>query len=321
AERISVLTKKLPVYTGLVEQARAERRAAGQQDGGTGAESGEQELREASELMRSQLLPAAQQLYQINPAQLENEQRHAASFPWLLPTLVSVLLAVLLAAQVYLRRRTNRVFNIGLVVATGAVVVMVLWGTAGITVQSVFVNRGSGTTAQEDTLVHARITALRARGDEMFMLLSEDENTRYREEFAEMSQQLAGADGSGGLLERVRDESGHENTSQRIEYASNSARSWLGIHDTIEGLVTEGARQRAVELATDTHDGGGSTATFTRLNRHLSKAIDSEREHFRDDISTASNALTLLASGIVFLSAATALAATIGLRDRIREYR
>src|SRR5699024_2405823 len=132
--------------------ARANRQAAAQQDGGSGVASGEQKLREASELMRSQLLPAAQKLYRINTAQLENEQRHATSFPWLLVTLVSLLLIVLLAAQVYLRRRTNRVFNIGLVVATGAVAVMVLWGTAGITVQSVFVNRGSGTTAQEDTL-------------------------------------------------------------------------------------------------------------------------------------------------------------------------
>lgn len=318
--QVQVLNKQLPVYTGLVERARSDRQTRDDQHADGEAATGGKSLRAASELMRSRLLPAAQRLYQINKVELADEQDSAGAFPWVLVTLVIALLAVLLAAQVYLRRRTQRVFNIGLLVGTGAVVVMVLWGGAAITVQSVFVNSGSNTTAQENKLVHSRITALRARADEMFMLLAGEDDERYRNEFTDLSDQLAGPDDDGGSLRRAKNEADHEATDELIDFARDSVRSWLGIHDTILNLLTGDSREQAIELATNTHDGGSSTATFTRLDRHLSQAIDSDREHFRSDISTASSSLTLLAPGIVFLSVIAAMGATIGLRDRIREY-
>lgn len=313
ATQVEVLNKQLPVYTGLVERARGDPGAAA--DGVSGGKS----LRDAAKLMRKELLPAAQHLYQINKAQLADEQDGAAAFPWLLVTLVAVLLIVLVAAQVYLRRRTQRLFNVGLLVGTGAVIVMVLWGGTGITLQSVFVNSGSSTTAEENTLVHARITALRARADEMFMLLGGKDDDRYRKEFTELSDELAGPDGDGGALQRAENESSHDDTDEHIGFARDSARSWLGIHDTIRSLLTGESKEKAIELATNTH-GGSSTATFTHLDQYLTKAIDSARDHFRGDITTASNSLRMLAPGIVFLSVVAAVGATIGLRDRIREY-
>src|SRR5699024_1426015 len=63
AKQVKVLTRQLPVYTGLVEQARTNHRAAADSDSAADATAGEADLREASELMRSQLLPAAQRLY------------------------------------------------------------------------------------------------------------------------------------------------------------------------------------------------------------------------------------------------------------------
>src|SRR5699024_7134131 len=182
---------------GLVEQARTNHQAAADSDSAADAAAGEADLREASELMRSQLLPAAQRLYRINTAQLADEQQAAATFPWVAVTLVAVLLLVLVVAQVYLRRRTKRVFNIGLVVGSSAVVVLLLWVGTAISVQSVFVDRGSETTAQEAVLVHSRITALRARSDEMFMLLADGDTGRYQEEFGDMSERLVGENGAG----------------------------------------------------------------------------------------------------------------------------
>lgn len=318
ATQVEVLNKQLPVYTGLVERARGDPDADADAvaDGASDGTS----LRDAAKLMRKELLPAAQHLYQINKSRLVDEQDSAAAFPWILVTLVAVLLIVLVAAQVYLRRRTQRLFNVGLLVGTGAVIVMVLWGGTAITLQSVFVNSGSSTTAKENTLVHARITALRTRADEMFMLLGDKDDDRYRKEFTELSDELVGPDGDGGALQRAESLSSHDDTDEHIGFARDSARSWLGIHDTIRNLLTGDSREKAVELATDTHDGGSSTATFARLDQYLTKAIDSARNHFRGDITTASNSLTMLAPGIVFLSVVAAVGATIGLRDRIREY-
>lgn len=322
AKQVAILSKQLPVYTGLVEQARASRQQVGAgapQDGPEPA--GAQYLRQASELMRTRVLPAARELYEINTTQLAEEQEEATEFPWALTVLVLVLLAALVAAQVYLRKRTNRVFNVGLLVASGAVVVLLFWGAAAITVQSVLVTSGSASTAQEDQLVRARITALRARADEMFMLLAREDGDRYRTEFAELARQLAGPQGHGGLLLRARAEADQPATAEHIGYAQKAARSWLGVHNVVRQLAESGSYPKAVALAIDARDGGSSTATFARLDRSLAKAIDSARAQFRADTTSASAALTLLTPGVIVLSILAALGATIGLRDRLREYR
>ena len=322
AEQVAILNKTLPVYTGLVEQARAGRQQAGTGPGEAGQEpAGAQYLRQASELMRSQLLPAARELYRINTTQLAAEQNDATEFPWALTALVLVLLATLVAAQVYLKRRTNRVFNPGLLVASGAVVLLLFWGAAAITVQSVLVSKAGASTAQEDLLVDARITALRARADEMFMLVARENGDRYQAEFAELARQLAGPQGNGGLLLRARAEADRPAVTEHIGYARDAARSWLGVHSVVRKLAESGSYPKAVALAIDARDGGSSTATFARLDRSLATAIDSARDQFRAETTSASAALTLLTPGVIVLSIVAALGATIGLRDRLREYR
>src|SRR5262249_57654530 len=67
------LSAQLPVYTGLVENARTFNRL--------GLPVGAAYLREASALMRGQLLPAAQRLYQLATDRLGDERRGPAAFP------------------------------------------------------------------------------------------------------------------------------------------------------------------------------------------------------------------------------------------------
>src|SRR4051794_4605449 len=75
AERqVDELSQQLPVYTGLVETARAYNRQ--------GYPAGAAYLREASGLMRAKLLPAAQELYEIDSARLAAAQDDASSVPW-----------------------------------------------------------------------------------------------------------------------------------------------------------------------------------------------------------------------------------------------
>src|SRR5262245_19591556 len=83
-KQVNELAQQLPVYTGLVETARAYNRQ--------GYPAGAAYLREASGLMRAKLLPAAQELYEIDSARLADSQDDASSVPWISLALVIVLL-------------------------------------------------------------------------------------------------------------------------------------------------------------------------------------------------------------------------------------
>jgi hypothetical protein len=105
-----------------VESARADNRQ--------GSPVGGACLRTADDLMRKQMLPAAQELYQRENQRLRADCGHAGSRPWVAIALGVVAPAALGWAQYRTYRRTNRVLNRGLVAA--ATVAVLPRGTAGV---------------------------------------------------------------------------------------------------------------------------------------------------------------------------------------------
>ncbi|GAB3480228.1 hypothetical protein [Amycolatopsis cihanbeyliensis] len=313
ATQVDILSQQLPVYTGLVEQARANNLQ--------GFPVGASYLREASHLMRSTLLPAAEELYQIDTQRLAEEQDDASGFPWLTALLVLALLGALIAAQVYLKRITNRVFNIGLVVATIAVGVAVLWTAAALIVQSVLVSAGRDSTEQMDQLVQARITALKARADETLTLVARGGGEEYEKEFVQLTAELAGPEGEGGMLGRAKNLTAGEPAAESAAAAANDATAWLRAHTEVRSLDRSGDHDRAVELALDGADEQSAAAAFSRLDGHLAEAINAARQGFLDDTTNGSRALILLAPGFAVLAVLAALGVTMGIRERLREYR
>lgn len=312
--QVDVLSRQLPVYTGLVETARTNSRQ--------GKPVGAAYLAEASQLMRTEILPAAQTLYEIDVEGLAEEQDDAASVPWLTGVLALGLLAALIVTQVYLKRRTNRVFNIGLVVATGAVGVAVLWSAAALTVQSVLVSSGQTSgSAQTDVMVRARIAALQARADETLTLLARGNGTAYEDEYQASIQQLSGANGQGGFLGEARDGAEGLPAAEHVDAAVRSAGAWREIHGQVRNLDNGGRYQDAVELAIQAEGDEGATAAFTRLDNDLARGIADSRQLFLDDTTNGSRALTLLAPGFAVLSLVAALGSILGIRERLREYR
>ncbi|WP_199429705.1 hypothetical protein [Qaidamihabitans albus] len=314
ARQVNILSQQMPVYTGLVETARANNRQ--------GFPAGAAYLREASELMRAKILPAAHELYEIDTERLAAEQDDAAGFPWLTALLVLGLLAALIATQVYLKRRTNRVFNVGLVVATVAVGIAILWSAAAMTVQSVLVSSGSTDgTEQVDVLVRARIAALQARADETLTLVARGGGAEYEKEFGELSGRLAGRDGQGGLLAEAASRASGEDSAGHIESARDNAGAWLRAHAQVRELDDSGEYQDAVGLAIDGGNRDGAAQAFSRLDQNLAAAIGAGRQNFLDDTTNGGRALTLLAPGFALLAVIAALGTTLGIRERLREYR
>jgi hypothetical protein len=314
AAQVDILNQQVPVYTGLIETARANNRQ--------GFPAGASYLREASELMRAKILPAAQELYRIDTDRLSTEQNNATDFPWLAAALVLVLLAALVVTQVYLTRRTNRLLNVGLLVATASVVVAVLWGSVAMIVQSALVSDGqSGGTHQIDVLVRARIAALQARADETLTLVARGDGASYEKDFAALAVQFAGTDKQSGLLGEARDLAGGQGAAPNVDEAAKNAAAWLTAHAQVRQLDDNGQYQEAVDLAIDAGNKAGAAAAFQRLDQNLVSAINVDRQGFLDDTRNADRALTALAPGFAVLAVVAAAGATIGIRERLREYR
>ncbi|MBB4686716.1 hypothetical protein [Amycolatopsis jiangsuensis] len=313
AQQVDILNQKVPVYTGIVETARQNNRQ--------GFPSGASYLREASQLMRTTILPAARSLYEAHTTKLFDEQESSSDVPWAAVALIVVLIGALVAAQLYLTRRTNRVLNIGLLVATGCIVLSLLWGTVALIVQGSFVASGrSDGTSQVDVLVRARIAALQARADETLTLVARGDGATYEQQFIGLAEKLVGADGKGGLLGEAEDLAVDTPGQQKIEAAEVAAREWSLAHLQVRRLDDGGQYKEAVDFATSVSP-DSAAAAFTRLDTNLQAAIDVCRQEFLDDTESGDRALTALAPGVGVLAVLAAGGVTVGVRERLREYR
>ncbi|HKN54432.1 MAG TPA: hypothetical protein VJX66_18165 [Amycolatopsis sp.] len=313
AAPVDTLSRQMPVYTGLVETARANNRQ--------GFPAGASYLREASELMRAKILPAAQDLYRVDAQRLVDEQDSATSFAWFATLLVLALLAALIVTQVYLTRRTNRLLNVGLVVATGAVVVSLLWGAVAVIVQSSLVSGGQSDGSQQvDVLVRARIAALQARADETLTLVARGDGGAYEQDFAGLAAQLVGTDGKSGLLGEARGLTADDG-AKKVADATTAANDWIVAHKKVRSQDNAGEYQDAVQLAIQLDRQGGAAPAFNRLDDSLQAAINVGRQQFLDDTHGGGAALTLLAPGLAILAVVAAAGVTMGIRERLREYR
>lgn len=314
AGKVRFLSRQLPVYAGLVETARVHNEQADL--------AGAAHLREASNLMHTEILPAAHRLYEINTERLLAEQDNATDFPWLATWFVCALVVALVGTQIYLKRKTKRVFNVGLVVSTIAVGIAVLWTAVALLVQGMLVDSGrQDGTEQIDLLVEARITALQARSNEMLTLMARDEGAEYEREFTELFQRLAGSEGHGGLLAQAQRQADEESQARGLQVAAEAATAWLRAHDEMRKLDESGDYQGAVTLAIDPHDVDSAAVALTRIDEGLATAIGDRRTTFLSDSTDASRAFTLLTPGLVLLTVIAALGATLGIRERLREYR
>ncbi|MEU4803844.1 hypothetical protein [Actinosynnema sp. NPDC023587] len=297
---LSTLSGQLPVYTGLVETARTHNRQ--------GNPVGAAYLREASHLMRSALLPAAQELYRAETGNVLRDLSGAGTWPWSEFLLGAALIAALVLAQRYLTRKTNRVFNVGLVAATAACAVSLLWV---VVASSIVVARAS--TSEDDAKVtdivaRARIATLTARGDETLTLVARGSGKVYEDRFAQASQEL----------DRLLGEAAGSDAPPVVAAATTHLGQWQQAHARVRQADDSGDFTGAVELALG---GGEAAVAFDALEKELVEALDRSRGELTDTIAGARGALSGAVPAVVLLALIAAVASTAGLWQRLKEYR
>jgi hypothetical protein len=309
---LSVLSGQMSVYTGVVETARAYNRQ--------GLPVGAAYQREASNLMRTKLLPAAKELYETETAGLRADQDRATALPIVEVLVGLAALVVLFYAQRFVRQRTRRRLNVGLAVATGAAVISLAWvlvATVGV-MGNVNASQDDGST-QTDVLAKARIAALTARGDETLTLVARGSGAEFEKDYEKVRKELT-SDGDNGLLGEARSLATSDVVSAKVNAAFTDQRAWHEVHVKIREADDNGDSDAAVKLAIGPAD-DGATAAFDRVDTNLREAITDTTATFEDEVSQASNALTGTVIGVILLALVMAAGAVGGIWQRLKEYR
>ncbi|MGR4878999.1 hypothetical protein ACIPUC_06135 [Streptomyces sp. LARHCF249] len=315
-DQITLLSEQLPRYTGLIEQARAANRQ--------GLPLGGAYLRYANEQMTTQLLPAAQRLYEAETARLYSDYDDSRSWPLASLAAGLVALAALVWAQRRTYRRTNRVFNHGLLAATAASVVVLLWLAVGHTVARASLSEARA-QGQESLKVlnDARIASLQARAGENLTLIArgavlaaDTKSDKYDVDFTTNMKEL-----DAGLARALRladDEAGRGPVTR----AADGVELWKQRHTAAREADLKGDYEAALaQVVGDKDHKDSSGAAFDTVDASLEQAVAHEQREFTRAARDGLGALGGLLTGMAVLAVVGAAAALLGIGRRLSEYR
>ncbi|WP_169316647.1 hypothetical protein [Actinacidiphila oryziradicis] len=319
---IELLNRQLPVYTGLVETARANNKQ--------GLPLGGAYLRYANGQMSNTILPAAKKLWDLETARLNDDYRRAKALPWAAWGLGVLALGGLVWAQRRSYHRTNRVFNQGLLAGSAATAVVLLWLVAGHSVARLQLDTSYNQGAKSLSLLNkARIESLQSRGDENLTLVARGAGAEYDNEFRSGMQSLAGknADGRTGLLAQALALANDAKGRDSIKTAMKDAQAWWALNGKARASDDSGNYQDAVAQTIGGDLKSGKQAKeytgicFDGVDASIEAAVAHEQQEFQHAANAGRGALTGLGAGAALLAVLGATGAVLGIGRRLSEYR
>jgi hypothetical protein len=311
---IRTLATQLPVYSGLVETARADNRQ--------GFPVGAAYLRQSSTLMREQLLPAANRLYDVEARRLSGDYRSGTSAGALVAVIAvtCVMLGLLAAIQVRLARLTHRIFSVPMALATLTVLALGVWAIVGLIGEQNALGRAQRSGSDPvQVLSAARILALRAQGDEGLALVARGGGETSLKDFDVVTRRLGSSGEPASLLGEAAAIARRGGSAATIDSLSGSFAEYLAVHRRVVALETNGRFNDAVGLAV------GSSAKelllADALNSGLAQQISAAQRRFAGAAGDATAALGGLWLAIPLLSVLFAALALYGVQQRLGEYR
>ena len=306
--------------------------ATAQADNLQGLPLGGAYLRFADQQMQQKggLLDAADKLYQAETDRLNADYADAKALPWAAWVLGAVALAALVWAQRRHYRRTNRVFNRGMLAATTACAVALLWLVAGHTVARTELSDSYAHGARSmQVLNNARILVLQARGNENLTLVARGSGGSYEDGFTSGMADLAGRDpkGVGGELAQALALADNTHGRDPVNTAIKGVQTWRERHTAARASDDGGDYITAVADVIGGKDSSGKTVTattgqcFDKVDASLEQAVSQEQKEFRKAADSGRGALELLPYGAAVLAVLAAAGAALGIGRRLAEYR
>ena len=301
---------ELPVYAGLVEAARSNNRQ--------GFPIGAAHLRQASDLMRTRMLPAAQRLYVAEAARTNEDYRDGTANGGLVAAFVAggIALALLLVAQFGLARFSNRRLNVPLVIAT------VLLALAIAEVSSLVDEQNSLASAQRkgsdsvQLLSASRVLALRAQRDESLALIGRGSDTTSLADFDKAMVALRGHSPGGGVLGEAERAARRSQTARAVAGARTALGRLEDVHRRVAMRERRGDYAAAVRVYV-----ADELPQAERLDAALEAQTRAAQQRFDADAHDATASLDWTPEVLAGLALLIAALAVRGIAVRLKEYR
>ena len=303
----------LPVYTGYVAQAQTEYALGYPLTGGSF-------MQVASEEAHLVLLPAARTVYTLQDAALTAASSQATGLPLVIVAGVLAVVTgfVLYRAQRWLTRRTHRVFNYGLVTASAALIISVVWLVVTFAVARSDLVRGIGYGSRPaGTLAQASIDVQQVRGDEILNLISRSGDTSFEQNFRSVRDQIG--PGTGTLL-AVAASASRGQAEAQVTMAERDATSWYTANEQVYRLDLAAAYAAETTLVIGTGP-GSSAAGYTQLENDISRAIAGDLSTFQSNATAGASAFGPLEDVVIVSALLMVGGSAWGLSRRLGEYR
>lgn len=283
-------------YTGLIESARANNRQL--------FPVGVAYLKQASALLLTDVLPVLDRVSASSEQRVSNAYDDSDNARYAFWISSVVVLAVLLVAQWKLSSVTRRTFNLPLVVATGLVLVAIIYGGAAMTLASSNADSArSGPYRLTTALATARIDAYAAKSAESLTLISRGNGTPFE---AQWKQSYGTA---SAAIQSIDDPS-----------LSSALSAYATVHVAIRLLDDSGNWDGAVAKATK-FDSGSSNATFTTFAEASATRLDTAAADLDSRLADASGNLDVTLAVLFAFALLAAVAIGVAYAGRLREYR
>lgn len=287
-------------YVGTIETARANNRQA--------LPVGAQYLKNASAGLRADAVPVLTALISANEARVDVELRNARNAA-LVTVAALVGMLALVAAMVWLARRTHRYVNGPMAVALAVLTVyLVVAGTAMASLSSTVVTARDGSFAQVRDLAEARIAAFDAKANESLTLVARGSGAAFEEAWQQQAsvvdQRLASAGYTGGAAGDV----------------AGDWAAYVAVHQQIRALDDGGDWDGAVALATGSTQDGAAVA-FAAFDTRAADALAGQTDQLRAALDRPRSSTIPLAVVGALVGLVVAALSWRGLGRRIEEYR
>jgi len=312
---LTAISTGLPLYSEYVTEAR-KWSTSGQLNAAGSL------MQDASDVMHVTLLPAASAIYAQESAALTAASAQATGLPWIV---VTVLIAIgigftLLRAQRWLRRRTHRLVNYGLLLASAAVAVSTVWLVAAfLFARSDFQQGiGHGSTPAEE-LAQSVIAAQQARDDQILNLISRTGSKSFSPDFLAEEARI-GPRSSGSLLALAKAASPAGVGAAQAAAAEQAATAWYAVSARVFQLdaLHQYEAERGLVIGMSA---GSSGAGFTNLVNDLRGGIAADQAVFSVIAAKGSGAFGGLEAVVIVAALLMAVGSAWGVSRRLAEYR
>ncbi|WP_459589169.1 MCP four helix bundle domain-containing protein [Corynebacterium camporealensis] len=313
-ELVMFIQRELPVYTAMVEKARANHRA--------GNAVATPYMSNASALMREEILPAASELFRLTTTKVNEQQQRLTSPQWVPLSGLFAALFFLLIAQYWLWRITRRKLNRGFVAASVMMCLAITWVSISNIATWSTGHQGFETASRPwDSLTASRIEAQQTRTSGTLALVlrasQQDMSAQFDDTMESINNALADYEAA------IEDEDVPLSRPELIDDARYATEDWQAAHNKFMDALNAGSYDEAIEQATAMYTGDATPTAaraFERVDSSLADLISQARISMRSYLEQGLSAVTAVATAVFLLTLGAILAVWLGIRPRLQEY-